>query len=176
MFSTPSINLSQFHIEPGMVVADLGCGIGSYTFEIVKRVGPTGKVFALDVQKNLIEKLANEAKSKNITNITALWDDLDDANGIGLKDNSIDRIIVANTLFQIEDLQKFVLEIKRILRPNGCVLFVDWSESFGGIGPIEQSVVKKERMLELCQRSGLLFTKDVQAGDHHYGFVVQYKV
>ncbi len=174
MFSTPSINISQFHIEPGMSVADLGCGIGAYTFELSKRVGPTGKVFALDVQKNLIEKLANECKQKNIHNVSAMWDDLDDANGIGLKDGSVDRVVVANALFQIDDIQKFALEVKRILKPKGQVLIVDWSDSFNGIGPTTNSVIKKERALEVFNKVGMTFVKDVNAGDHHYGFVVQY--
>jgi ubiquinone/menaquinone biosynthesis C-methylase UbiE len=173
MFSTPSVNLTQFHIEPGMTVADLGCGSGAYVFEILQRVGPTGKVFALDVQKTLVEKLANECKAKHIINVTALWDDLDDANGIGLQDSSIDRVVIANTLFQIEDVQKFATEVRRILKPKGLALIVDWSDSFGGLGPTPQTVMKKDRALDIFQKAGFEFKKDVNAGDHHYGFVVQ---
>lgn len=176
MFSTPSINISQFHIEPGMSVADLGCGIGAYTLEISKRVGSNGKVFALDVQKNLIEKLANECKQKDIHNVSAMWDDLDDANGIGLQDSSMDRIVIANALFQIDDIQKFALEVKRILKQKGLVLIVDWSESFNGIGPTPNAVIKKERALDIFNKVGLTFVKDINAGDHHYGFVVQCNV
>ena len=173
MFSTPSINISQFHIEPGMSVADLGCGIGAYTFELSKRVGSGGKVFALDVQKPLIEKVANECKQKDIHNVSALWDDLDDANGIGLQNHSMDRVVIANALFQIDDIQKFALEVKRILKPKGLALIVDWSESFNGIGPTPNSVIKKERAVDIFNKVGMMFVKDIQAGDHHYGFVVQ---
>ena len=173
MFSTPSVNLTQFHIEPGMVVADLGCGSGAYVFEILQRVGPTGKVIALDVQKPLVEKLANECKKRHIPNVTVLWDDLDDADGIALRDSSIDRVVIANTLFQIEDVQKFATEVRRILRPRGLALVIDWSDSFGGLGPTPQTVMKKDRALEIFQKAGLEFKKDVNAGDHHYGFVVQ---
>ncbi len=176
MFSTPSINLSQFNIEPGMVVADLGCGIGAYTFELSERVGLSGKVFALDVQKNLVDKLSNECKQKDLQNVSVMWDDLDDADGIGLKDSSIDRIVVANTLFQIDDIQKFAMEVKRILKPKGYALIVDWSESFGGIGPAPQSVIKKDRALESFKKVGMVFVKDINAGDHHYGFVIQHNV
>lgn len=175
MFSTPSVNLSQFHIEPGMVVADLGCGSGAYTSEILQRVGPTGKVFALDVQKPLVDKLANDFKSRHVVNVTVMWDDLDDANGISLKDSSIDRAVIANTLFQIDDMQKFSTEVRRILKPGGLALIVDWSDSFGGLGPTPQAVVRRDRALEIFQKAGFEFRKDVNAGDHHYGFVVQCK-
>lgn len=158
-----------------MVVADLGCGSGAYTYEILHRVGPTGKVFAMDIQKPLVEKLANEFKKRHVQNVTVMWDDLDDENGIGLKDASIDRVVIGNTLFQIDDVQKFSTEVRRILKPNGLALIIDWADSFGGIGPTPQAVMKRDRALEIFQKAGFEFKKDVNAGDHHYGFVVQCK-
>lgn len=175
MFSTPSICLSQFNVEPGMVCADLGSGSGEYTFELAHRVGSIGKVFALDVQKGLVDKLANECQKKHFTNVSVVWDDMDDANGIALKDASIDRIVIANTLFQIEDIQKFASEVKRILKPKGMVLIVDWAESFGGIGPTSQHVVTRTRAQEIFEKVGLYTVKDITAGEHHYGFIVQSK-
>lgn len=175
MFSTPSKCLSQFNIEPGSIVADLGCGIGSYTFELASRVGPSGKVFAIDVQKPLVDTLAKTCKEKNLTHVSVLWDDMDDANGIALQDQSIDRIVIANTLFQIEDMQKFATEVKRILKPRGMVLIIDWSESFGGLGPVPQSIVSMTRAQEIFEKVGLFTGKTINAGEHHYGFVVQFK-
>lgn len=173
MFSSPSTCLSQFNIEPGMIVADLGSGSGAYTFEIASRVGSTGKVIAVDVQKSLVDTLACECKSKSITNISVLWDDMDDANGIAISSGSIDRVVVANILFQLDDIQKFAIEVKRILKPKGSALIVDWSESFGGIGPAPQHVVSKERAQEIFEKVGLYTQKDIMAGEHHYGFIVQ---
>lgn len=173
MFSTPSQCLSQFNIEPGMTVADLGCGIGAYTFEIADRLASSGKVFAVDVQKTLTDSLASECKAKNISNVSVLWDDMDDANGIALQDASIDRVVIANTLFQIEDLQKFATEVRRILKPKGMALIVDWSESFGGIGPAPQHVITQSRAQEIFDKVQLFTVKTINAGEHHYGFVVQ---
>ena len=173
MFSTPSINLSQFHIEPGMVVADLGCGSGEYVFDIVNRLGAHGKVYALDVQKNLVEKLDNTCKQRGITNVIALWDDLDDENGIGLQDDSIDRVVASNILFQVDDVLKFALEIKRILKSTGQVLIVDWSDSFNGMGPAPHAIFTYERAKDIFERAGFTFTKDINAGDHHYGFIMK---
>jgi len=175
MFSTPSICVSQFNVEPGMVCADLGSGTGEYTLELSHRVGPTGKVFAVDVQKGLVEKLANTCKQKNISNVSVMWDDMDDNNGIALKDSSIDRIVVANTLFQLDDIQKFATEVKRILKTKGMALIIDWSESFGGIGPAPQYIVTQMRAQELFEKVGLFTVKTINAGEHHYGFVVQSK-
>jgi len=173
MFSTPSTNLSQFNVEPGMVVADLGCGSGEYVFDLINRIGNSGKIYALDVQNNLVEKLSNTCKQKGLTNVSVLWDDLDDENGIGLQDNSIDRAIVSNILFQVEDILRFAQQVKRILKPNGQVLVVDWSDSFNGLGPSPQSIVSADRAKDLFTRAGFTLSRDIQAGDHHYGFVMK---
>lgn len=175
MFSTPSICLSQFNIEPGMRVADLGCGMGTYTFEISERVGATGKVFAIDVQKNIVDSLAVECKQRGLINTSVLWDDMDDANGIAMQTESMDRIVIANTLFQIEDIQKFASEVKRILKPNAMALIIDWSGSFGGIGPSPQHVISETRAKEIFEKVKLFTVKDIKAGEHHYGFIVQSK-
>jgi ubiquinone/menaquinone biosynthesis C-methylase UbiE len=175
MFSTPELCLSQFNVEPGMVVADLGCGIGAYTFELAHRVTSTGKVIAVDVQKNLVDTLANECKQRSLHHVTVLWDDMDDSNGIALNDASIDRIVIANILFQLDDIQKFATEVKRILKSNGQVLIIEWSDSFGGLGPTLQHVVTPERTQEIFEKVGLYIHKKITAGDHHYGFVLQSK-
>ncbi len=173
MFSTPSICVSQFNVEPGMVCADLGSGTGEYTFELSNRVGQTGKIFALEVQRGLVDKLANECKKRNISNVTTIWDDVDDMSGIGLKDATIDRAVIANVLFQLEDIQKFATEVKRILKPKGMALIIDWTESFNGIGPTPQHVVIQSRAQELFEKAGLFTVKSISAGEHHYGFIVQ---
>lgn len=175
MFSSPSLCLSQFNIEPGMIVADLGSGSGEYTLELVQRIGPSGKVIAVEVQKPLVERLAQICKERSITNVSVVWDNMDDANGIAIEDASIDRIVIANILFQLEDIQKFALEVKRILKPNGSALVVEWADSFGGLGPTSQHVVRFERAQELFEKAGLFIKKQITAGDHHYGFVLQSK-
>jgi ubiquinone/menaquinone biosynthesis C-methylase UbiE len=175
MFSTPSVCLSQFNLESGMVVADLGSGSGAYTFEIASRVAPLGKVYAVEVQKGLVDKLANECKQKKLTHVSVMWDDMDDANGIALQSESVDRVVIANILFQLEDIQKFATEVKRILKPKGMALIVDWAESFGGIGPAKQHVVSQDRAREIFEKVGLFTVKTINAGEHHYGFVVQSK-
>lgn len=173
MFSTPSICVSQFNVEPGMVCADLGSGTGEYTFELSHRVGGTGKVYAVDVQKGLVDKLASKCKEQQVTNVSVLWDDMDDINGIALQDSSIDRVVSANILFQLDDIQKFATEVKRILKPKGMALIIEWSDSHSGIGPAPSYVVTQTRAQEIFEKAGLFTVKTINAGEHHYGFVVQ---
>ncbi|MBI2474518.1 MAG: methyltransferase domain-containing protein, partial [Candidatus Taylorbacteria bacterium] len=63
-FSDPSHNVEQFDLQSGMTVADFGTGSGYYAFAAAKAVGDKGKVYAIDVQKPLLEKLKREAVSR----------------------------------------------------------------------------------------------------------------
>lgn len=172
MFSDPTKNLEQFHIDPGMTVVDLGSGTGFYSFLLAKIVGPSGKVYAVDVQKELLGKLKNEAQNRGFSNIETIWGDLDEIGGTKLRDYSVDRAIIVNTLFQLEKPESFVAEVKRVLNPkSGKILIIDWSDSFGGIGPATDMVIKPDVMRTLFESSGFRFDRDIEAGDHHYGMI-----
>jgi ubiquinone/menaquinone biosynthesis C-methylase UbiE len=171
MFSQPEKNISQIHIDPGMTVADLGSGTGNYSIALAQLVGPAGRVYAIDVQKDLLEKLKTESLNQKISNIDVLWGDLDEINGTGLVSDSVDRVIIANVLFQSEDKDQFIKEAKRILKPTGKLLFVDWTDSFSGLGPQPNEVIKPDVARTLFESEGFVFEKEIQVGDHHYGFI-----
>jgi ubiquinone/menaquinone biosynthesis C-methylase UbiE len=73
MFANPEQNIAQLGLREGMRVADLGSGTGFYVKIASQRVGHTGKVYAIEVQKDLIKKLESELKEKGITNVDCIW-------------------------------------------------------------------------------------------------------
>ncbi len=145
MFSQPEKNIEQFAVDPGMKVVDLGSGGGFYALALANAVGKTGKVFAVDIQQDLLLKIKNEAFKKGIENIEIIWGDIDEENSTRLSDNSIDRVLIANTLFQTDDKEAVAKESYRILKPKCSVLVVDWSDSFGGLGPHTSRIVSPTR-------------------------------
>ncbi len=171
MFSDPENNIKQFALTPGMVVADFGSGSGFYTMAAAKAVMPGGKVFAVDIQKDLLQKLKNGAAQNHLNNIDIVWGDLEHLGGTKLRESSLDAVIICNLFFQIENQDGLCLEAKRILRPNGRVLVVDWDASFGGIGPLEKDVVPKIKMTAIFQDHGFVLDREIQAGAQHYGLV-----
>lgn len=172
MFSDPISNIQQFHIDPGMSVADLGSGVGFYTMLLSEIVGPSGSVYAVDVQKELLDKLNIEANNKGLKNIKYIWGDLDESGGTKIRDHSVDRVLASNVLFQVEKPESFINEISRILkRKTGKVLLIDWADSFGGMGPTPGSVVKPDVARTMFENAGFIFEKDINAGDHHYGLI-----
>jgi len=177
MFSDPNLIVSQLHIMPGESVADLGAGTGAYSFILSKVVGPTGKVYACEVQKDMLVRIENEIKERHLSNIQTVWSNIENHQGTKLRDHSIDWVIVANTLFQVEDRDGMIKEIARILKPNGAVLLVDWAESFGNIGPHVQDVVSKDDAIRMFGAFDFHLTPQIiDAGSHHYGCIFKKQV
>jgi ubiquinone/menaquinone biosynthesis C-methylase UbiE len=171
MFSQPEKNIEQFAVDPGMKVVDLGSGAGFYSLILAEFVGKTGKVFAVDIQQDLLLRLKNEAFKKGIDNIEIIWGDVDEADSTRLNDSSIDRVIIANTLFQTDDKDAVVKEAYRILKPKCTVLLIDWTDSFGGLGPHASRIIKPEQAKIIFEKAGFSFLRDIRAGDHHYGMI-----
>ena len=172
MFSDPNTIVQQLHIPSGASVADLGAGTGIYSFLISKAVGPNGKVYACDVQKDMLTRLENEIKERGITNIQTVWSNVENHQGTKLRDQSMDWVIVANTFFQVEDRDGFVREISRIVKPNGTVVVIDWSESFGNLGPHQNEVINAGETEKKFTANGFRKSPEIiEAGAHHYGII-----
>jgi len=168
MFSDPATNLNKLGLMDGMKVVDLGAGSGFYSLEAAKRVGSTGRVYAVDVQKDLLERLRSVGVAQGLRNIEVIWGNAEKIGGTKLREGIADRVIASNVLFQIEKPDDFVLEIKRIVKPAGKVLLVDWSE-VSPLGP--KTVVPSIQAQTLFEKSGFKVEQTFSAEDHHYGLV-----
>jgi ubiquinone/menaquinone biosynthesis C-methylase UbiE len=171
VFSDPKKNLEQFDLAPSMKVADFGSGAGYYTFFAARTVGESGRVYALDINKDLLVTTKREAEKGHLFNVETIWVDMEKPLGSKLKTGSIERGIVANVMFQVKDRPVFVGEVGRVLRAGGKVLVVDWTDSFGGIGPASTDILPEEACKELFLQNGFELEKKISAGAHHYGFI-----
>ena len=171
-FSLPQQIIQALSLREGMRVADFGAGSGHYTFAAAAKVSG-GKVYAIDIQKDLLARIKNEATRLGLSNVEVLWGDIDEVGGSCLAPHSVDVVILANILFQIERRSAAIEEIKRVLKPNGKALLVDWRDSFGGLGPKTENVLLSDDAQELFRNNGFVLERDISAvaGDHHYGFI-----
>lgn len=170
MISDPKMILDQLELRDDMRIADLGAGTGSYVFPLAARL-PRGKVYAVEIQKELLFAIKRESEKRGITNIEIIWATIDKLGGTKIADRSLDAVLISNVLFQIEDKTVFIAEIKRILKPEGQVFCIDWSDSFSSMGPQPSDVFSKEKALALFVKEGFTALKELQAGDHHYGII-----
>lgn len=168
MFSDPASNLNKLGINEGMKIVDIGAGSGFYTFEAAKRAGSSGRVYAIDVQKDLLERIRSVGSAQGLRNIEVIWGNAEKIGGTKVKEGLADRVIASNVLFQVAKPDDFVLEIKRITKPGGKVLLVDWSE-VSPLGP--KTVISQTAARTLFEKAGFVIDQSFGAGDHHYGLV-----
>ena len=171
-FLNPEGVINAIGIGAGMVVADFGAGSGFYTIPAARAVGPTGKVYALDVQKSALEVIKSKAKEARLLNINPMWADLDKRGGSHLADASVHVVLISNILFQTDNKKEMLEEAFRVLEPNGRIALIDWAFSARG-GPPTARVVKSETAEELLETAGFRKVSEFSAGDAHYGLLYQ---
>ena len=170
-FLVPDEIIKSLTLENGMIVADIGAGSGAFAIPLARNVGDGGKVYAIDINKEVLVKIKKDAKEANLSNVEIIWANAEVKDGTKLSDNSVDFVLVSNLLFQAEDKKGLVEEISRILKPKGMIAVIEWKGSFGGIGPKESAVVSESEAQKLFSDSLFAEYNKFNAGDYHYGVV-----
>ncbi len=168
-FSVPQENVLQMGLREGMKVGDFGAGTGHYARAAAGVVGKEGRVYAIDIQEDVLKHLKLNSHAHLQTTIETVWGDIEKPGGSHLKDASLDAVMLANTLFQVEHRFGLLAEIKRVLKPGGLLMVVDWAGSYGGLGPTEEKVVTEHAAEDFFIKGGFHKVKSFRAGPHHYG-------
>lgn len=170
-FADPKSNVLQLGLHDGMSIADFGAGVGHYTLAASAAVGDTGKVYAIDVQEEVLTHLKDTAQRAGRKNIEVIWGDFEKLGGTKLKDHVLDAAILSNVLFQVEHHEGALTELRRVLKSGGKFLVIDWAGAYSGMGPHPDHVVTEHKAEELFITAGFHKVKSFRAGPHHYGIV-----
>jgi len=171
-FLEPERIVRYFGLEKGDHVADFGAGHGYFTIPMARAVGGNGKIYAIDIQKSVLDIIRAKAKVEHLLNIEPIWADLDELGGSRLKDKFIDLVVVANILFQAEKKDALMREAYRVLREKGKMAVVEWEAlTAGPFGPSAELRIKKETVKNLALQAGFRLDREFEAGSHHYGLL-----
>jgi len=170
-FMSPLEIVAGLGLTPGMTVADFGAGAGAYALALAQTVRPGGRVYAVDVQKALLARLEQEAADQKITNLVFTWGDLGTVGGSTLPDQSCDLVLMSNLLFQLPGVYPTALEAKRILKPSGRLAVIDWTDSYGGLGPPPDRIITAAAAEKIFAEAGFVVAGHLPAGDHHWGLL-----
>jgi ubiquinone/menaquinone biosynthesis C-methylase UbiE len=170
-FADPRTNLQKLNLTPGMTVVDFGAGVGAYSLAAGELLDPQDKVYAIEIQKDLLETIKRDAKARNLQNVEVIWGDIEQAGGVSLPDSTADIVIISNVLYQAKSMYVLALEAKRLLKSGGRIMVIEWSDSFGHLGPTPENIVLPEEVKKTFDSTGLSFVSEFPAGDHHYGLI-----
>src|SRR4029079_15039256 len=119
----PSKAIVLLDLKPGMTVADIGAGSGYYSSRMAKRVGPTGRVYATDIQPGMIELLKRRITSEALTNVTTVLGGMDDPR---LPPNAIDLAILVDVYHELQEPQIFLQRLKETFKPGGRLVLLEF--------------------------------------------------
>ncbi|MEI7709109.1 MAG: methyltransferase domain-containing protein [bacterium] len=168
MFTDPLKNIKSLGLRETDIVADLGAGTGFYSVA-AGHIVSKGKVYAVEINKDYLATIKQKVRDAHVSNVEIIWGDIEKKGGTSLRDGIIDVAIASNVLFQVQDKDKFIQEIFRILKKGGKVLLIDWTETSLMAG---QSIVSKKNALALFEKHGFVLDVEVNAGLHHYGMIL----
>jgi ubiquinone/menaquinone biosynthesis C-methylase UbiE len=113
--------LREAGIKSGDHVLDYGCGPGGYVASASRMAGKAGKVYALDIHRLAIEMVKDIASKKQLNNVETICSDCK----TGLKDNSVDVVLLYDTFHALKDPNRVLKELHRVLKSSGIMSFSD---------------------------------------------------
>ena len=113
----------QLKLKPGMSVCDMGSGNGYHTIPMAEAVGKDGKVYAVEVQPEMIEMLHKRAAEKGITNIVSIIGEMYDPK---LPAASCDMILLVDVYHEFSHPEQMLAGMKKALKPDGVIVMVEF--------------------------------------------------
>lgn len=174
-FIKPEAILKQIGLLPGMQTADLGCGSGYFALPAAHIAGPRGRVFAVDVQPAVLEQVKSEARLRNLNNLETVWSDIEVVGAAKIPPASLDMVFLVNTLFQVKSQDQVLAEAKRLLKPGGALLVVDWLPGDSVLGPPLAKRLDLIKTRQMIAGAGFTEQASVDTGPHHFGWLWRLK-
>lgn len=172
-FIRPDEFWRSLNLRAGATVVHLGCGPGFYLLPAAKFVGSAGKAIGVDVRTDMLAEVENRARQQNVAGIVStIKANLEAPGGSGVAEASCDWVLVANILHQ-SDPVKILTEAKRVVRPSGNIVVVEWDVVATPMGPPPATRLSKDEVMAFAASLELTTTKHFAPSPYHYGLVLK---
>jgi arsenite methyltransferase len=156
-YQKPHEVLTALNIKPGEIIADIGAGSGYFTFRLSHFVGNKGKVYAVDVSPDMILHINRRIRELKANNIVTLLADPDDPL---LPDQSVNRFFICEVWHHIENQTKYLALMKKMLKPGGEVVMIDFHKKEFPVGPPMNMKIAREDVIKRLESNGYRLTKE----------------
>ncbi len=119
----PDQALDALQIQPGATVADIGAGVGYFTWRLAERVGPAGIVYGQDIQQEMLDQLVKNMRDRHLSNVRPVLGSFDDPK---LPKNSLDLVLLVDVYHEFSEPVKMVDRIRESLKPGGRLVLLEY--------------------------------------------------
>jgi ubiquinone/menaquinone biosynthesis C-methylase UbiE len=152
----PQQMLDQLGLKPGMVVCDMGCGNGFYSLEMARRVAPTGKVYAVDIQQEMLHLLHLRAEETEIDNVeTKLGTVVDPF----LPEGELDLVLMVDVYHEFSHPEQMLQAIRRSLKPDGLIALVEFRAEDPKVPILPLHKMSKRQIMREYRANGFRLVK-----------------
>lgn len=155
-------------LKPGEVIADIGAGSGYFTFHLARHVGEKGKVYAVDINPDMILHINRRIRDTQATNVVSILADPGDPL---LPDQSVDLFFICDVWHHVENQTKYLSLLKKMLRPGGEVIMIDFHKKELPFGPPLKMKIAREDLIKQMETNGFRLTKEHTFLPHQYFLV-----
>ena len=143
----PTRAIAALRLRPGQVVADIGAGSGYYTMLLSAAVGPRGRVYATDIQQEMLALIQKKIENKRVSNVELV---LGTPTESRLPDGAIDLALMVDVYHELAQPQAFLQSLKRALKPDGRLVLIEFRKESAAV-PIreEHKMTVREARMEL---------------------------
>ncbi|MGB3368634.1 MAG: class I SAM-dependent methyltransferase [Acidaminobacteraceae bacterium] len=147
----PKDVLKEFGLLETDNFADIGCGIGYFSIAAADIIDVNNKIFAMDISDDMLVEVEKRAQVADVSNIVTVKTNEYD---LKLPDASVSFALVVNVLHEVDDKDKFVKEIKRILKNDARVALMEWDKIEMDMGPPVDHRISSEELQNLFLENG----------------------
>jgi predicted methyltransferase len=126
----PDAAIEALGLQPGMVVADVGAGTGFMSIKMARKVGPTGKVYANDIQPGMLDLLRKNAAQAKLTNIEPV---LGTVAGTNLPKGQLDLVLMVDVYHELSEPEKMLRDLRETLKPDGRLVLIEYRGEDPGV-------------------------------------------
>jgi arsenite methyltransferase len=153
VWQRPDQVMDALNIAEGSVVADLGAGSGWFTIRLADRVRPTGKVYAEDLQPQMIEVIKRRVQRENLQKFVEVK--LGKPHDPELPVNALDAVLICDAYHEMDQRVALLRNVARALKSEGRLGIVEFTMEGGGPGPPMEERVDAERVITEASAAGL---------------------
>lgn len=150
-YQMPHEVATALKLKKGEAIADLGAGSGYFTFRLAHHVGAAGRVYAVDVNADLIVHLNRRIRDLQLKNVVTILAAPDDPL---LADASVDRFFICDTWHHIEDHPRYLALLKKMLKPGGQIVMVDFKKAQTPMGPPMEMRIDRADLVKEMEKNG----------------------
>ena len=171
-YQKPDEVVKALNIKEGEMIADIGAGSGYFSFRLACPVGEKRRVYAVDVSPDMIVHLNRRVRDLNLRNVVTILCAQDDPL---LADGSIDRFIICDTWHHIGGHAKYLALLKRMLKPGGQVIMIDFKKAKTPVGPPMELRIDREDLVREMEANGFQLAAEHTFLEYQYFLVFKLK-